>query len=122
MSRPKKNLDSSHWSNGRVAALIVGNDEILSPTCRWGKGGIDPSTTLTYLNGETCSLIDMLKRHHLDASKRHPELNISYEEAVNGNANIFLSFAYDDNYMELVDALEKLSIDDPKNFHRDSTY
>ncbi len=37
-------------------------------------------------------------------------------------ATVFLSFAYDDNFIELVDSLKQSSIDDADNFHKDTTF
>ena len=63
----------------------------------------------------------MLRINHLDASSMHPKLNISYEEAVGAQANVFLSFAYGDNFIELVGALEQSSMNDPAKFNRETT-
>jgi hypothetical protein len=46
----------------------------------------------------------MLKRHHMDSP--HPLLNVTYNQVVAEKANVFLSFAYTNNFCELVDALE----------------
>lgn len=115
------NSDRAFWSNDRVSNLIVGNRAILETGCRFGEH-IDPATTLTFVDGVTCSLIDMLKRDHMNQNHKHPLLNISYEEAVGVDANIFISFAYADNFIELVDALEVSSVEDPNTFHAETTF
>ena len=114
------NPDKNYWSIERVLALIVGNHEILKTGCRFG-ADTDPETTLTFISkdwGGPCSLIDMLQRKYFDSSHRHPVLNTSYEEAVGVDANVFLSFAYSDNFFELVNSLEQSS----DTFNKDTTY
>ncbi len=90
------------WSIGRVSALIVGNHEILKAGNRWGPE-LDPSSTLTYAC--QCSLIDMLQQGKFNA----PEsalYGLQYEQVVGEKADIFISFAYATDFIELVDALE----------------
>ena len=111
------NPDKNYWSIERVLVLIVGNHEILKTGCRFGDD-TDPETTLTFTRGKCSSLVDMLQRDHFDSSHRHPVLNTSYEEAVGANANVFLSFAYGDNFFELVNSLEQSS----DTFNKDTTY
>ena len=72
-------------------------------SCRWGDD-IDPHSTLTY--AQRCSFIDVLQRAHPDSSCKHPILDLSYDEAVGEAANRFISFAYDDNFIELVESVE----------------
>lgn len=91
------------WTIGRVSALLVGNHEILKSTCRWGSD-INTSETLTF--SDQCSLIDSLWRHYRDNTDLHPKLGVAYEQVVGAHANIFVSFAYSSDFVELVDALE----------------
>jgi len=83
-----------------VSALLNGNHEILKEGNRWGTN-IDPTTTLTY--ADQCSLIEVLRIHH--ETVPHPLLGVTYSECV-GMATIFLSFAYQSDHMELIDAIE----------------
>jgi tetratricopeptide (TPR) repeat protein len=94
--------DASYWTIARISALINGNHEIIEPNCRYGY--VDPYSTLTF--AERCSFIDVLLSNHFDINNKHPLLNLSYKEAVGEKASLFVSFAYLDNYIELVDALE----------------
>ena len=96
------NPDPSHWDMGRVSALVVGNHEILSTNNRFGAGEQEQQATLTF--GTKSSLIDLLKKEH--HKKPHPKCHLIYSQAVGMKANIFVSFAYKDNFCELVEALE----------------
>ncbi len=91
----QRNPDKMYWSMGRLSASIVGNHEILKENCRWGV--VDPSLTLTH--AYQCSFVDALKQNAL--------LDLKYDEVVGKEANIFVSFAYGDNFIDLVDALER---------------
>ena len=102
------------WSIGRVSALINGNHEILDPLSRWG--AVDPSSTLTY--AAQCSLIDLLRRQH--STDPHPSLNVTYEQAVS-RATVFLSVAYESNYFELLDGIDRHMQEHPE-LDRRSTY
>jgi len=96
----KRNPDEVYWTMGRVSAEIVGNHEILNEGCRWGK--VDVNKTLT--NKLRSSLINTL----LECNKTslHDTLGLSYDGVVGERATVFISFAYSDNFIELVDALE----------------
>lgn len=97
--------------------MYLGNHEVLKgEQCRWGK--IDPDSTLTYKC--QCSLIEGLRRHYLD--ENHPDLGVCYRDAVQDRANVFVSFAYGDNFIELVGALMEFLDSHPKDFPRDTTF
>jgi tetratricopeptide (TPR) repeat protein len=96
------NRDAKYWTIARVSAMINGNHEILKPNCRFGV--VDPVSTLTF--ADRCSLIDVLLTKHFDSTSKHPLLDVSYKEVVGEKATLFVSFAYADNYIDLVDALE----------------
>ena len=87
-----------YWSIGRLSAALVGNHEILKPSNRWGK--INPEDTLTH--ADQCSLIEVLRKHH--SVNPHPKLGMTYAEV--GKANVFISFAYSSDFMELVNSIE----------------
>ena len=79
--------------------------QILTAGNRWGvpadtEGDAARAATLTFK--ERCSLIEVLKRRHSHA--RHPVLGLTYSQCV-APANIFVSFAYAADFVELVDAL-----------------
>ena len=94
-----RNPDAKYWSMGGICAEIIGNHEILDPSGRWGD--VDATQTLTY---ETkCSLIDTIKQA-ASCILRGEELK--YNEVVGVKANVFVSFTYGNNFIELVDALE----------------
>ena len=89
-------------------------------TSRWGD--IDPESTLTYSGGRgKGSLIELLRREFPDSSRRHPELDVSYDEAVDMRANKFVSFAYSDNFVDLVGSLEQFLVSHPQ-FSEELTY
>ena len=113
-----RNKDPSYWTIARVSALINGNHEILKPNCRFGN--VDPATTLTH--DARCSLIDMLLTNHCDSTSKHPVLDVSYKEAVGEKANLFVSFAYADSFIDLVDALELYMETHAKEHAVESTY
>ena len=98
----KLNPDPNHWDMGRVSALVVGNHEILTANNRFGVGEQERDTTLTF--GTKSSLIDLLKKVH--PKSPHPKFQLIYSQAVGKKANVFVSFAYKDNFCELVEALE----------------
>jgi hypothetical protein len=99
----RRNSARSYWSLGRVSARLIGNHEILKQGNRWtAESTLGPSSTLTF--GSKSSLIDLLRGHHFDSP--HPELGLSYQQVVGDQATLFLSFAYSDNFIELVDAIE----------------
>ena len=113
-----RNKDASFWTIARVSALINGNHEILkADDCRFGK--VDPDTTLTF--ADKCPLIDVLLTKHFDSNNKHPLLNLSYKEAVGEQANLFISFAYADNFIDLVDALELYLETHSKDYPVDTT-
>lgn len=111
----KMNPSRGFWTIGRVSALLNGNHEILKVGNRWG--AVDPRTTLTHL--DRSSLIDMLQMRYNDTP--HPLLGLSYIESVGVRANIFISFAYSSDYVDLVDAVECYMEKNPDK-PRDSTY
>ena len=98
----KINSDPNHWDMGRVSALVVGNHEILSEDNRFGAGLQERNNTLTF--GTKTSLIELLKKDHQKSP--HPKFQLTYNQAVGKEANVFVSFAYKDNFCELVEALE----------------
>jgi hypothetical protein len=95
------NRDAKYWTIARVSAMINGNHEILRPNCRFSI--VNPMSTLTF--ADRCSLIDVLLTKHFDSTSKHPSLDMSYKEVVGEKANLFVSFAYADNYIDLVDTL-----------------
>jgi tetratricopeptide (TPR) repeat protein len=97
------NADPTHWTMGRVSAVINGNHEILKADSRWAADCVTPTSTLTY--DSKLSLIDMLRLKHNETA--HPTLGVSYSQVVGAEANIFVSFAYSDNFLELVESLEE---------------
>jgi hypothetical protein len=102
------NPDVNYWSIGRVSAIINGNHEILKPNCRWER--VDAPSTLTYAG--KCSLIEVLRRSYFSSQDRkHPRLGLSYQDVVGEKATIFLSFAYNDNYIDLVGSLERFFVE-----------
>ena len=93
------NTDPEFWNMGRVSALLVGNHEILKPeSCRFG--AVDPTTTLTFASHS--SLIDAVRVN----AESVRSLGLDYASDVCTNANVFISFAYANNFVELVSALE----------------
>jgi hypothetical protein len=90
-----RNPEKDYWTMARLSAFIVGNHEILKDDCRFGK--VDPGLTLTY--EYQCSFIDVLKQDQL--------LGLVYDEVVGEEANMFVSFTYGDNFIDLVDSLER---------------
>jgi hypothetical protein len=110
------------WTIANVSALLIGNHEILENGNRFNAiPDIDCPLTLTYFN--RCSLVDVLLKSHRahDDQPKHPELNVHYEDVVGVKANIFLSFAYDSSYLDLVDALERFFEQRPER-NPDKTY
>jgi len=115
-----KNAAPGYWTIGRLGALVIGNHEILRTAekdakeaeaiaqgktseyvYRWGKD-VDPASTLTYAG--QCSLIEMLRQGRFESDA--PLGSMSYEQVVGAKADIFVSFAYSCDFIELVDALE----------------
>lgn len=94
---------AEYWTISRIMANIVGNHEILVPGNRFEPDAV-AENTLTY--DTRLSMIDMLKVNHSGDRSAHPKLGVTYETAVSEKANIFLSFAYASNFIELVEALE----------------
>lgn len=95
------------WTIAQVSALLVGNHEILKDENRFNAiPDVDCPLTLTFY--KRCSLVDVLQKSHRahNNQTKHPELNVHYEDVVGVKANVFLSFAYDSSYLDLVDALE----------------
>jgi len=109
------NSTPGYWTIGKVSAFLNGNHEILSPNSRWGP--MDPTKTLTF--ADKTSLIEMLRLRYYD--KQHPVLGVSYIETVGVKANIFISFAYTSDFVELVEAVE-CYLEDHPNRPRESTY
>ena len=103
----KRNPDKTYWNTGRVSAEMIGNHEILKPDCRFGF--VDKDATLTF--AADSSLIEMLRTAHHEIP--HGKLGLTYRQAVGTKANIFVSFAYDDNFIDLVEGLE-LFLEDEK--------
>ena len=93
--------EEGYWSIGRLSALLVGNHEILKEGNRWG--AVDVGATLTH--AAQSSLIDLLLAEHRSALHPHPQLDVCYEGSVS-RANVFVSFAYAVDFVELVDALD----------------
>lgn len=96
------NPGPAYWTMARVSALLIGNHEILKDGNRWTAEISDPSTTLTH--DTKTSLIDMLRLKH--SSEQHPILGVTYSQVIGKRADFFLSFAYSDNFIELVDSLD----------------
>ena len=97
-----------------MIAVVNGHYEMLDPASRWG--AVDPSSTLTY--AAQCSIIDLLRRQH--STDPHPLLNVTYKEAVS-RATVFLSVAYESNYFELLDGIDRHMQEHPELEGR-STY
>lgn len=96
------NNSEEYWTIGRLSALIIGNHEILKADNRWGVTSDQVDATIT--SSTRSSLIEMLKINYVDSP--HPVLGVKYFDVVAEKANVFFSFAYSTNYIELVDALE----------------
>ena len=107
----KRNPDKSYWNMGRVSAEMIGNHEILKPDCRFGF--VDKDATLTF--AADSSLIEMLRTAHHEIP--HGKLGLTYNQAVGTKANIFVSFAYGDNFIDLVEGLELFLEDEKRNPH-----
>ena len=90
----KRNPDKSYWNMGRVSAELIGNHEILKPDCRFGV--VDKDATLTF--AADSSLIEMLRTTHHEIP--HAKLGVTYNQGVGTKANIFVSFAYGDNFID----------------------
>jgi hypothetical protein len=106
------NPNVEFWSIGRVSAYIIGNHELDEIDCRWKDPDPNPLETLTFIH--KCSLINLLESFHLTNAEAHPKLGVSYNQVVvKKKADIFISFAYSSNYIELVDALECFLADNP---------
>ena len=105
----KRNPDKSYWNMGRVSAELIGNHEILRPDCRFGF--VDKDSTLTF--AADCSLIEMLKTAHREIP--HATLRVTYDQAVGTKANVFVSFAYGDNFIDLVEGLELFLKDEKRD-------
>jgi len=112
-----------YWTIGRVSALVIGNHEILKAGNRWeadqGGQAIDPSSTLTHAG--RCSLIDSLLQGHFEAPDAPLGGNLRYDDVVGAKADIFVSFAYACDFIELVDALERIFENSP-SLDKDNTY
>ena len=98
------NPDRTYWTIARVSAVLIGNHEILKPGHRFAADVSDPSTTLTF--SKRMSLINLLQSDYNDDTTKHPFLNVCYREVVGAKATIYVSFAYGDNFIELVEALD----------------
>ena len=96
-----RNPYKAHWSIGRVSAELVGNHELTKPDCRWGQ--INLEETLTFHT--QCSLIDTIRQQPdgMFLGGKH----VRYQDVVSVKANVFVSFTYGNNFIELVDALER---------------
>lgn len=115
----KVNSDESFWTVGRVNATYLGNHEILRENNRWRQEGLpDLEAIITY--SEKCSLIELLKRKYFNS--KHETLGVSYQEVVSEQANVFVSFAYSNNFIELVDALACFLIAHSVEFPQESTF
>eukprot|EP01038_Epipyxis_sp_PR26KG_P004183 gene4183-5954_t len=115
----RKNNDPSYWSIKRIGFELIGNHETLNhnvPTSRWFGENVSVESTLTYCNGNGCSLIDALQTEMV----RDALSNIAYDTVVK-TANVFLSFCYDDNFVELVAALELFFSEHP-DCSKNNTY
>ena len=113
----KINPDETYWNMARVSAVLVGNHELLQANSRWAADHIDPSSTLTF--AAQSSLIDLLQSQH--SLTPHLRLGVTYSQVVGIKANRFISFAYADNFIELVDALEAY-LDEHVDLDPASTY
>jgi len=112
-----------YWTIGRVSALIIGNHEILKEGNRWeadqGGQAIDPSSTLTHAG--QCSLIEAIRQGHFEAPNAPLGGMLRYDDVVGAKADIFVSFAYSCDFLELVDALERFFENSP-DLDKNSTY
>ena len=121
--------NASVWSMSRVCALFAisqtediynyndNKDGIVEKDCYL----ISSSSSLLLTFSEKSSLIDMLKCNSMEDSRSKRELNISYEEAVGSNANVFICYSNEDNFIDLVNALDDLCSDDPDTFNSADT-
>ena len=105
----ERNPDKTYWNMGRVSAELIGNHEILKPDCRFGF--VDKDATLTY--AADSSLIEMLKTAYHEIP--HVKLGVTYHQAVGTRANMFVSFAYGDNFIDLVEGLELFLQDEKRD-------
>ena len=105
----ERNSDRNYWNMGRVSAELIGNHEILKPDCRFGI--VDKDATLTF--AADSSLIEMLKAAYRDIP--HAKLGVTYDQAVGTMANMFVSFAYGDNFIDLVEGLDLFLHDEQRD-------
>ena len=112
------NSDGGHWTMEMLSYALVGNHETLKQgeeDSRWKETPVDPAITLTHAS--RLSLIDTLEMNH--QVEPHPVLKVVYNQVV-GQANIFLSFAYQDNFIEMVDAI--VCFMESANMPKETTY
>jgi hypothetical protein len=111
------NNDPSYWTIGRISAYIIGNHEIVEQSCRFSPLP-DKEKTLTY--SARNSLIEVLRLNHHSADMPHKELKVFYGQVVGHKADIFISFAYSSNFIELVDGLNCF-LENTPSLNRDTT-
>jgi tetratricopeptide (TPR) repeat protein len=77
----------------------------------------NPESCVTY--HAELSFIDLLKELHTTVP--HPLLNVTYDQVVGEKSNIFISFAYGDDFFELLNSIEQYIINNP-HLNKDTTY
>ena len=111
------NNDPAYWTIGRISAYIVGNHEIVESNCRFIPLPVKEKT-LTY-SGRN-SLVEVLRLNHHSADFPHEQLGVFYGQVVGHKADIFVSFAYSSNFIELVDGLHCF-LENTPSLNRDTT-
>lgn len=127
-SRQGKKLLS--WDVDAVASVVIGTQELELCNSMNNRWSVDTSTNgldliteengslLTCCNGFRGSLIDLLKTRYLDTV--HPDLGVSYNETVGDKANLFVSFAYCNDFAGLINAIQTYLVDN--GMDEDSTF
>lgn len=111
---------SGLWSIARVVNELIGTHELLLENCRWkGADGSVIAKDSTLTGATKLSLIDHLKSEH--SAEAHPELELTYEQAVGSKANVFVSFAYLSDFFEMLSCLDSFFAENPQ-FLKESTY
>lgn len=113
-------LEEKDFTVGHLATLVLGNHEIYKPDNRYGCVREDAQSTLTYCDGEELSLIEMLKKKHLNTP--HLRLGVTYNEVVSEQSTVFLSFPYTSNFFHLVNSMEHYCATNPDSDFKDAFF